>query len=203
MQPPPTYSPDIRTDVNGGRSDEGLGASQACNLNDGAPCALPSLPDAKACAEAASRASQGDDGDDDAAARDGPHKTCAEAAASGGEGAPGAASHEQKSEQERVECLCVHCLHFVSAGNGDGDVCRHHRGVFDAELTARPRTIVPHAPHKIALLVDFQRVQIMFHAPVPVGESGCTNPHLFAIEGARMRRRQAVDAAGLACLIIK
>jgi len=183
VQPPPTYSPDIRTDVNGGRSDEGLGASQACNLNDGAPCALPSLPDAKACAEAASRASQGDDGDDDAAARDGPHKTCAEAAASGGEGAPGAASHEQKSEQERVECLCVHCLHFVSAGNGDGDVCRHHCGVFDAELTARPRTIVPLAPHKIALLVDFQRVQIMFHAPVPVGESGCTNPHLFAIEG--------------------
>jgi hypothetical protein len=42
---------------------------------------------------------------------------------------------------------------------------------------------VPLAPHKIALLVDFQRVMITFHAPVPVGETGCTNPHLFAIEG--------------------
>ena len=79
--------------------------------------------------------------------------------------------------------LCVRCLRWISGCAGAARVCRYHDGLFNSESTARPRTITPLAPHKIAVFVDFQRLQVMFHAPQPVGESGCTNPHLFAIEG--------------------
>ena len=197
---PPSYSPDIDFVRH---IDEGAGAPCAWGSQFGAPSAvLLPLPARLACAISPSSDFSHDD-HDAPNTEDQRQRIPEQVSATGAEGTPESGAGEEGGEGGRggqggsgsavqdsvagsnsIECLCVHCLHFITPGKGEGrGVCRHHSGVFDKELTARPRTIVPLAPHKIALLVNFQRVTITFHAPVPVGESGCTNPHLFAIEG--------------------
>lgn len=89
-------------------------------------------------------------------------------------------AQDDGAQDDAASALCVQCLRFVGS---EKSTCRFHAGVFNAQECARPRTMVPLAPCNIAVLVGFQRVQVVFHAPVPVGESGCTNPHLYAIQG--------------------
>ena len=60
--------------------------------------------------------------------------------------------------------LCVQCGTFVSESrdNGGGKLvaCRYHKGSFQSEIAARTRTMVPLAPHHIAVLVNFQHIKV-------------------------------------------
>ena len=60
--------------------------------------------------------------------------------------------------------LCVQCGTFVgeSRDNGGGKLvaCRYHKGSFQSEIAARTRTMVPLAPHHIAVLVNFQHIKV-------------------------------------------